>query len=293
MADLVFNDPAKLARLNSIVHPAVRKRFNEWCAQQEGVPYVVMEAAILAETGGAKAMDHLVVVTAPEELRIRRVMQREWRGREAEVRARMAAQNRRDATRNAAADTVIVNDDRALLIPQVLELHRSLSGVRTVDVHRLPLSTVTLVFGAGSVPLAFARQMVSLAVVHGRPGDRLPRLGALEVAQAPLFGKEPEALPSSDGGAGWPVSLRPCDVGAVGDERPSLKAIQALRRKGSNPVSSGRATRPGVVHQAREKVRRRRGRPAAHDGAGLEGMPKCLALCSQGCSARGSAPPGG
>lgn len=123
MADRVFNDPGALATLNGIIHPAVRDRFRAWAAVQQA-PYVVMEAAILAETGGGSAFDHLVVVSAPEDLRIRRVMRRDGAGEEA-VRARLRSQTD-EATRLALADTVIVNDDRTLVVPQVLDLHRRL-----------------------------------------------------------------------------------------------------------------------------------------------------------------------
>ncbi|MBL8003392.1 MAG: dephospho-CoA kinase [Flavobacteriales bacterium] len=124
LADRVFNDPEDLRRLNAIIHPAVRRRFHAW-ADAQVAPYVVMEAAILAETGGAKAFDHVVVVSAPEDLRISRVMERDGSGEEA-VRARLRNQTD-EATRLALADTVIVNDDRTLVIPQVLELHRRLT----------------------------------------------------------------------------------------------------------------------------------------------------------------------
>lgn len=125
LAELVFKDPEALAKLNGILHPAVRQRFRDWAAEQTA-PYVVMEAAILAETGGVKAFDHVVVVSAPEELRIQRVMRRDGVEEEA-VRARLRNQTD-EATRLAMADTVIVNDDRTLVIPQVLELHRQLTG---------------------------------------------------------------------------------------------------------------------------------------------------------------------
>ncbi len=125
LADRVFNDAEALRRLQTIIHPAVRRRFQDWAAGQHA-PYVVMEAAILAETGGDKAFDHLVVVSAPEDLRVRRVMRRDGSGEEA-VRARMRNQTD-EATRLALADTVIVNDDRTLVIPQVLDLHRRLLG---------------------------------------------------------------------------------------------------------------------------------------------------------------------
>src|SRR5690606_16499833 len=54
LASVVFKDPTALKELNALVHPVVRKAFSHWADQQKS-PYVVMEAAILAETGGHRA----------------------------------------------------------------------------------------------------------------------------------------------------------------------------------------------------------------------------------------------
>ena len=126
IAQLVFNDPKALADLNAIIHPAVRQAFRTWAAEQQA-PYVVMEAAILAETGGHSAFDRIVVVSAPEALRVRRVMQRDGAG-EPDVRARMRNQATEEQ-RLAIADHVIINDDTRLVIPQVIALHNTLRGL--------------------------------------------------------------------------------------------------------------------------------------------------------------------
>ncbi|MFT3885406.1 MAG: dephospho-CoA kinase [Flavobacteriales bacterium] len=76
LAGRVFNDGAALAKLNAIVHPAVRKAFSAWADAQQA-SYVVNEAAILIESGAAAHMDHLVVVSAPEGERLARVMKRD------------------------------------------------------------------------------------------------------------------------------------------------------------------------------------------------------------------------
>lgn len=123
LASIVFSDKDALQRLNAIVHPAVRDAFKRWKAHRSA-PYVVNEAAVMIESGGYRAMDHLVVVTAPEEDRIARVMERDGTSRE-QVQARMRNQIT-DAERTAHADTVLVNDGRRLLIPQVLALHHLL-----------------------------------------------------------------------------------------------------------------------------------------------------------------------
>lgn len=123
LAAIVFSNEKALARLNAIVHPGVRRVFRAWAAEQ-AAPYVIMEAAILAETGGHHAFDRVVLVEAPEALRLQRVMQRDGVG-EAAVRARMARQAT-DAQRAAIAHFTIHNDGRDLVIPQVLRIHQQL-----------------------------------------------------------------------------------------------------------------------------------------------------------------------
>ncbi len=127
IANIVFNDTRALADLNAIIHPAVRKAFRSWAGEQNA-PYVVMEAAILAETGGHSAFDRIVVVSAPESIRVQRVMQRDGAG-EQEVLARMRNQATEEQ-RLAIADHVIINDDTRLVIPQVIALHDTLRAIQ-------------------------------------------------------------------------------------------------------------------------------------------------------------------
>ncbi|HRF80790.1 MAG TPA: dephospho-CoA kinase [Flavobacteriales bacterium] len=123
LARIVFTDQQALKDLNAIIHPAVRVAFKQWSGTQVA-PYVLMEAAILAESGGAKHMDRIIVVTAPEDLRIHRVMQRDGVEEET-VRTRLANQIS-EAERLKTADHVIMNDDMRLVIPQVLAVHTAI-----------------------------------------------------------------------------------------------------------------------------------------------------------------------
>ncbi|MEO8734460.1 MAG: dephospho-CoA kinase [Flavobacteriales bacterium] len=123
LAALVFGDPVALARLNAIVHPAVRHAFRDWAKKQEA-PYVINEAAILVESGGHTELDHLIVVTAPDQERVARVMKRDGLTEEA-VRQRLRHQTT-DETRAAVAHSIIVNDGVQLVIPQVLAVHEAL-----------------------------------------------------------------------------------------------------------------------------------------------------------------------
>lgn len=76
LAKLVFSDTEKLNKLNSLIHPAVQRHFKKWLSWQTA-PYVIKEAAILFESGSYKDCDKIITVTAPLEIRIQRVMQRD------------------------------------------------------------------------------------------------------------------------------------------------------------------------------------------------------------------------
>ena len=77
IADLVFNSPTQLAQLNNIVHPLVKNHFIEWLKIHSNAPFVIKEVAILFETGGNTACYKVILVTAPEEIRIERAMKRD------------------------------------------------------------------------------------------------------------------------------------------------------------------------------------------------------------------------
>jgi dephospho-CoA kinase len=120
-----FHDKDILTRLNALVHPAVFKDFDEWSAQQQS-PYVIKEAAIMFETDSYKQLDEVIVVTAPEELRIQRTMQRDNISREA-VLSRMKNQFSQEE-KLALGQYEIRNNETELLIPQVLHLHSHFSN---------------------------------------------------------------------------------------------------------------------------------------------------------------------
>ncbi len=108
MASVVFKDPEKLAILNSIVHPAVKRDFEMWSMMHaENMPYVIMESAILFESEFDKVVDITVAVLAPEELRLQRVVNRDGVTVE-QVRARMAAQLT-DEELNERSNYTVVN----------------------------------------------------------------------------------------------------------------------------------------------------------------------------------------
>ena len=120
LAAIVFNDPEKLELLNSLVHPLTIKDAEEWMQKQK-VPYIIKEAALLFEAGSAKGLDFVIGVSAPEELRIKRVMERDGIKKE-EVSSRISRQMD-DKTKMSLCDFVIKNDEEELVIPQVVALH--------------------------------------------------------------------------------------------------------------------------------------------------------------------------
>ena len=120
LAGKIFADGALRAELEAWVHPAVIRDFEMWKAAQKA-PLVVIESAILLEKPlFAGLMDWTVAVTAPEAVRVARVMARDG-VTEAEVRRRMAAQWT-DEARAAHADFILENDDRSALLPAVLTI---------------------------------------------------------------------------------------------------------------------------------------------------------------------------
>ncbi|WP_426668243.1 dephospho-CoA kinase [Mucilaginibacter sp. McL0603] len=122
IADIVFNNEIQLNKLNAIVHPAVFRAFDAWTATIKNAPYVMKEAALLFESSSYKMCDYSIMVTAPLELRIQRVMARNGLTRE-EIENRNARQFSEEK-KAQLADYVIRNDDTELVIPQVLKLHR-------------------------------------------------------------------------------------------------------------------------------------------------------------------------
>lgn len=122
LREQVFADPQARRDLEAITHPAIRARMQAWSKAAVG-PYQIHMIPLLAESGGRRDFDRVLVVDCPEELQIRRVVQRDGVD-EASARAVLAAQASR-AERLALADDVIVNDgDREGLAEAVAALHR-------------------------------------------------------------------------------------------------------------------------------------------------------------------------
>ena len=124
IAGIVFKNTEKLDALNKIVHPAVGQDGLDWHHAQANVPYTLREAALMIESGSYRSLSKLIVVAAPKEIRLQRVMKRDGTDREA-VLARMDKQMSEEE-KLKYADFVINNDGRHSLVKQVWGIHHQL-----------------------------------------------------------------------------------------------------------------------------------------------------------------------
>lgn len=123
LAGIVFNNEAELKKLNALVHPAVFRGFDNWEKQiPSNTSYTLKEAALLFESGSYKMCDINILVTAPTEVKIARVIQRDGISEE-QVKARMDKQLP-DEEKIRLADYLIINDEKNSLIEQVQGLHK-------------------------------------------------------------------------------------------------------------------------------------------------------------------------
>lgn len=122
LASLVFTNPESLQWLNYLIHPRVRKHFQEWVYFHSSVPYIIQESAIMLETGFDSFFDKIIVVTCPVEQRYERVKSRDNMTRN-QFEERMENQWSEELKVNKA-DYIIANDDHSLALPQVLKIHQ-------------------------------------------------------------------------------------------------------------------------------------------------------------------------
>ena len=123
LSGIVFKDADKLKLLNSLVHPATIAHAEAWHKQQTSA-YVIKEAALLFESDAWKYIDYSIGVSSPESLRLQRSMQRDNQSTE-NIRARMQKQMN-EAEKMKRCDFILINDEKQLLVPQILELHKKL-----------------------------------------------------------------------------------------------------------------------------------------------------------------------
>jgi len=121
---LIFNDKELINKVNQVIHPKVRENFINWAGRHSDYAYILYEAAILFESGYYKDLDINILVIADENIRIKRVMQRDHTTEEA-VRQRIINQMP-DEEKITLADFILENNEKNLLIPQIIELDKLL-----------------------------------------------------------------------------------------------------------------------------------------------------------------------
>lgn len=125
LADFLFASQENAQMMNSVVHPAVKKDFQQWVRQQHD-EVVAMESAILYESGFDGTVDKVLFVSAPLELRIQRVMHRDGCTRQ-QVEARINMQQ--SEAQRGKADYVIENDDakQEVLLASLQEIIKNIN----------------------------------------------------------------------------------------------------------------------------------------------------------------------
>lgn len=122
LAALIFNDAKALAKVNAIIHPAVRNNFIKWAENKQKDNYILYEAAILLESGYSADFDKNILILADEKVRIERVMKRD---NTSKVLVKQRIKNQMpDSEKINMVDYVLENSETTLLIPQILALDK-------------------------------------------------------------------------------------------------------------------------------------------------------------------------
>jgi len=126
LANIIFNNDELLQLVNGLIHPLVLETFMNWIKNLESTPYVIFESAILYNTLFADVMDKIILITAPFELKIERVLKRDGRTVD-EVKKILSKQPDEELIKKKA-DFIIINDEKDLIIPRIIEIHEKLQN---------------------------------------------------------------------------------------------------------------------------------------------------------------------
>lgn len=124
ISEKVFHQPDLLAKYNALVHPIVLDDYLTWTQINQNEKYIIKESAILIETGGHLNLDKIIVVTAPLDVAIQRVMQRDGLSKN-QILARLKQQQPASEI-TKYADFIIQNDGSKDLTQQVNAIHQQL-----------------------------------------------------------------------------------------------------------------------------------------------------------------------
>ena len=126
ISSLAFHKPKLLTQLNALVHPEVELDFENWVDQNIRHRYLLKEASLLIEAGSCEKLDKLILVTAPENIRMKRILSRDNHRTEQDTEAIMRKQLS-DEEKKKKSDIILANNGTFLLIPQILKLHEEFS----------------------------------------------------------------------------------------------------------------------------------------------------------------------
>lgn len=121
LAGIIFNNKEELKFVNETIHPRVFAHFDEWLELNHHHKYIIKEAALLFESGSYKDLDKVILVAAPEEIKIKRVVERDKTNEKAvkKIIESQMSENEKQQKSNY----IINNDNTVLIIPHILELH--------------------------------------------------------------------------------------------------------------------------------------------------------------------------
>ena len=123
MRQFLFESEANRIFINQLIHPKVAERYQDW-KRKQNAPYIIREAAILIESGSYKDCDQIIVITAPIDMRVQRVLHRDKISAE-EVQKRIAAQWG-DSERSKYAQHVWINDNKEELLMNILRFDNAI-----------------------------------------------------------------------------------------------------------------------------------------------------------------------
>jgi len=127
IASIIFNDKSALEKINNIIHPKVKERFDKWVIENRAFSFVIKESAIIFENQLQKNLDKVILVVAPEKIRVERVVERDG-VIEGKVLERVKVQLS-DSEKEKLSDYVIINNNESMVIPQVISIYDQIKKV--------------------------------------------------------------------------------------------------------------------------------------------------------------------
>jgi len=125
IADNIFIDKSLIKWINNLVHPIVKADFDNWVQRQDS-QIVVKEAAILIESGAYRQCDKIILVTAPENIRIDRIKNRDNMTLQ-QIKNRMSNQMS-DKEKKKYADFIIINDGIKIVKTQIEDILKQITN---------------------------------------------------------------------------------------------------------------------------------------------------------------------